>query len=147
MRELSLLGLGLTILCCFIAFTSPVVATANAAVTTTSRPPPIYINNKVPTVDVSCMVRYKCIEKLKGATVPPKPCVKYCVKFIECPNATKIRGTADQCVELDEAAVRRQYEQDTKSGESIHVMKVAMIDFPCRPGFLPDDMGRCREVW
>lgn len=161
MRELSLLHLALGILLCLLVANKPTVALRNnvgytstpattattnteAMSTTTHRP--IYINNNIPNIDVSCMVRYKCTAKLKGIAVTPRPCTKYCVKFIECPNAPKIAGSPGQCVELDEIALRQQYEGATRKG-TVPLMEVAMIDFPCRPGFLPDDLGRCREVW
>ncbi|CAD6994395.1 uncharacterized protein LOC101456877 [Ceratitis capitata] len=163
MRELSLLSVVMAVLLGFMVTTiSPVIAlrinagrttpvptttTETAAAATSERPLPIYINNNIPNVDVSCTVRYKCQAKLKGTTVPPRPCIRYCVKFIECPNAPKIHGTAGQCVDLDETKVRQQYEADQKKAGGVRIMEVAMIDFPCRPGFLPDDLGRCREIW
>ncbi|XP_039970278.1 uncharacterized protein LOC120782198 [Bactrocera tryoni] len=160
MRGLSLLHLALGILFCLLAAdkfalalrinvrtTTPATTTANTEATSTPSYRPIIINNNIPNIDASCMVRYKCTAKLKGVTVAPRPCTKYCVKFIECPNAAKVAGSAGQCFELDEAALRQKYEGATKQGSTVPLMEVAMIDFPCRPGFLPDDLGRCREVW
>uniref|UniRef100_A0A034WLW5 Uncharacterized protein n=1 Tax=Bactrocera dorsalis TaxID=27457 RepID=A0A034WLW5_BACDO len=160
MRSLSLLHLTLGILLCLLAAdksalalrinvrtTTQATTTANTEATSTPSSRPIIINNNVPNIDASCMVRYKCTAKLKGVTVAPRPCTKYCVKFIECPNAAKVAGSAGQCFELDEAALRQKYEGATKQGSTVPLMEVAMIDFPCRPGFLPDDLGRCREVW
>ncbi|XP_014101504.2 uncharacterized protein Gbp3 [Bactrocera oleae] len=160
MRGLSLLHFALGILLCLLAgdkpalalrinvrTTTPETTATNTEATSTSSYRPIVIHNNIPNIDASCMVRYKCTAKLKGVTVAPRPCTKYCVKFVECPNATKVAGSPGECFELDEAALRQQYEGATKKGSTVPLMEVAMIDFPCRPGFLPDDLGRCREVW
>jgi len=122
---------------------------------TTTTPKPqrqIYINNNLPQVPVDCTAYYVCKKKLK--TVPaPSPCVKFCLKRIECPNNQIQRGRPNECVELDEAQVLaentpttlRQPISDGTTTEKI--MEVAMIDFPCQPGYLPDSRGRCREIW
>ncbi|XP_011178225.2 uncharacterized protein LOC105209507 [Zeugodacus cucurbitae] len=164
MRRLSLLHLTLGILLCLLVTYKPAAALrinigrtttpAAAAATTTnivesSTPAyrPIYINNNIPNIDASCIVRYKCAAKLKGVNVSPRPCTKYCVKFIECPNVEKVAGSPGHCFELDADALRQHYENLSRRGGIVPLMEVAMIDFPCRPGFLPDDLGRCREVW
>ncbi|XP_065372259.1 uncharacterized protein LOC135964111 [Calliphora vicina] len=109
-----------------------------------------YKSNNVPKVDEGCSITFECKKKLKAAE-NPKPCVKFCVKFIECENGKKTNGAPGQCVELNEEMVSQEYndcKKDKEEGTSnSHIMQVAMIDFPCQPGYLPDSRGRCREVW
>uniref|UniRef100_A0A1A9VCK2 Uncharacterized protein n=1 Tax=Glossina austeni TaxID=7395 RepID=A0A1A9VCK2_GLOAU len=106
-----------------------------------------YISNNVPKiVDKSCELHFECKKKLKQAEVP-KPCLKFCLKYIQCQNGTKVRGSSDQCLELNEQLVAEEYNECAKDGSYVPIVPVAMIDFPCQPGYLPDSRGRCREVW
>ncbi|XP_030569162.1 uncharacterized protein LOC115768634 [Drosophila novamexicana] len=112
----------------------------------------LYINNNLPIVEAQCTAHYACSKKLTNVAAP-RPCVKYCLKRIECPNNQVIRGKPNQCVELDETQVLADYEATTTKPSSYDgattekIMEVAMIDFPCQPGYLPDSRGRCREIW
>ncbi|EDV94685.1 uncharacterized protein LOC6567917 [Drosophila grimshawi] len=129
-------------------------ATTSTTPTTTTEKArrPFYINNNLPHVDPGCIAHYSCGKKLTNVAAP-RPCVKYCLKRIDCPNNEKIRGKPNQCVELDETQVLADYEstrtkQPTSDGATTEkIMEVAMIDFPCQPGYLPDSRGRCREIW
>ncbi|KAH8416664.1 hypothetical protein KR222_005023 [Zaprionus bogoriensis] len=123
--------------------------------TTTPAPPPLFINNNLPAVEPGCTAHYSCSKKLTSVPAP-RPCVKYCLKRIECPNNVKLRGKPNQCVELDETQVLAQLAEDASGGGATggtsgatteKIMEVAMIDFPCQPGYLPDSRGRCREIW
>ncbi|EDW16861.1 uncharacterized protein LOC6575388 [Drosophila mojavensis] len=110
----------------------------------------LYINNNLPQLEPQCIGHYACSKKLTNVPAP-RPCVKYCLKRIECPNQKVIRGKPNQCVELDESQVLADYEATTVRPSSAatteKIMEVAMIDFPCQPGYLPDSRGRCREIW
>ncbi|XP_037942233.1 uncharacterized protein LOC119675119 [Teleopsis dalmanni] len=115
--------------------------------TTTAKPRlPLFINNNVPKADIGCTVNFECKKKLKVDPPQPKPCVKYCVKNIVCPNNIKIQGQPNQCAQLNEDLVRQELIESQQS-DKVGIMQVAMIDFPCQPGYLPDSRGRCREVW
>ncbi|KAL9892307.1 uncharacterized protein LOC119641949 [Glossina fuscipes] len=106
-----------------------------------------YISNNVPkNIDKNCELHFECKKKLKQAEVP-KPCLKFCLKYIQCQNGTKVRGSSDQCLELNEQLVAEEYNDCAKDGSYVPIVPVAMIDFPCQPGYLPDSRGRCREVW
>lgn len=122
--------------------------------TTTTEEPrrPFFINNNVPEIAEGCKAHYTCNKKLTQVPAP-RPCLKYCLKMVECPNNQKTRAKPNQCVELDEQQVLASYEASTTvkpiSGQPVteKIMEVAMIDFPCQPGYLPDHRGRCREIW
>lgn len=121
--------------------------------TTTEKPQqPLFIHNTLPPVEPGCTAHYSCSKKLKSVAAP-RPCVKYCLKRIECPGNVIVRGLASQCVELDEALVLQEIEAKANQSPSEQgattekIMEVAMIDFPCQPGYLPDSRGRCREIW
>lgn len=104
-------------------------------------------SNTIPKIEKGCEVQFMCVKKLKQAEVP-KPCVKFCIKNIKCKNGTTEKGKADECIELNEELVAKEYNQcDETTGEVVKMKGVAMIDFPCQPGYLPDSRGRCREVW
>ncbi|XP_017847795.1 uncharacterized protein LOC108603467 [Drosophila busckii] len=120
--------------------------TTEATTTTTARP--FFINNNLPQLQPQCTATYVCKKKLTHLE-SPFPCVKYCVRLIECPNNVKTRGKPNQCVELDEQQVLAHYEAEKVSTTTTekNIMRVAMIDFPCQPGYLPDSRGRCREIW
>ncbi|XP_037819359.1 uncharacterized protein LOC119608870 [Lucilia sericata] len=108
-----------------------------------------YKSNNLPQVKEGCEIRFECKKKLKSAETP-KPCTKFCVKSIKCEDGTKINGAPGQCIELNEEMVAQEYndcKKDEEESGAVNVMKVAMIDFPCQPGYLPDSRGRCREVW
>lgn len=108
-----------------------------------------YKSNNLPQVEKDCEIRFECKKKLKTAETP-KPCVKFCVKYVKCDNSKVIPGVAGQCLELNEEMVAEEYndcKKDEQSSNTVHFMPVAMIDFPCQPGYLPDSRGRCREVW
>ncbi|XP_043654628.1 uncharacterized protein LOC122620986 [Drosophila teissieri] len=121
--------------------------------TTTTEEPrrPFFINNNVPVIPQDCSAQFKCKKKL--ADVPaPRPCVKYCLHRISCPNDQNTLGTPNQCVDLDEQQVHAALVAATASpgdgsATTEKPMMVAMIDFPCQPGYLPDHRGRCREIW
>ncbi|EDV54075.1 uncharacterized protein LOC6554894 [Drosophila erecta] len=124
--------------------------TTTTTTTTTEAPRrPFFINNNVPAIPTGCEAQFKCKKKL--ADVPaPRPCVKYCLQRISCPNGQNTFGTATQCVDLDEQQVKAAHEASTASPGAATTekpMMVAMIDFPCQPGYLPDHRGRCREIW
>ncbi|XP_062125225.1 uncharacterized protein LOC133838219 [Drosophila sulfurigaster albostrigata] len=126
--------------------------TTTTTTTTTAAPrQEIFTNNNVPEVPAGCIAHYACSKKL--TTVPnPRPCLKYCLKRIECPDKPVQRGKANECVEVDATKVLADYESTTVSSNDVDattqkIMEVAMIDFPCQPGYLPDSRGRCREIW
>lgn len=121
--------------------------------TSTEKPQqPLFIHNNLPPVEPGCTAHYSCSKKLKSVAAP-RPCVKYCLKRIECPGNVIVRGLPSQCVELDETLVLQEIEANAKAKSSSDgattekIMEVAMIDFPCQPGYLPDSRGRCREIW
>ncbi|TMW47637.1 hypothetical protein DOY81_007285, partial [Sarcophaga bullata] len=150
----------LKILLC-VAMCSAILATAESAdllnrvqrtttneSTTDNVPAGYYKSNNLPQVEKDCRIRFGCKKKLKAAETP-KPCLKFCVTFIECPDGKRTYGVAGQCLELNEELVTQEY-NDCKKDErtaSLYPAPVAMIDFPCQPGYLPDSRGRCREVW
>lgn len=101
----------------------------------------LFLNNNIPEIQKGCTGVYICKKKAKTDS-NVKPCLKYCLKKMECDTGTT-HGKPDQCVELYEDAVF----QDTSNTTDVSVMQVNMIDFPCQPGYLPDSRGRCREVW
>ncbi|XP_034485457.1 uncharacterized protein LOC117790221 [Drosophila innubila] len=126
-------------------------------VTTTTTPEPrrqLFIHNNVPPVPAGCTAHFSCSKKLATGT-PPFPCVKYCLKRIECPNNQIQRGKHNECVQLDEEQVLAEsaITQPTPTAAASdgatteNIMMVAMIDFPCQPGYLPDSRGRCRVIW
>ncbi|EDW80597.1 uncharacterized protein Dwil_GK11480 [Drosophila willistoni] len=122
-----------------------------ATTTTETSAPPLFINNNLPQVGEGCVAHFSCSKKLTQLPVP-HPCVKYCLKRIDCPNNEKMKGKSNQCVELNEAVVLAEHDSNTEdsgSGQTTekNIMQVAMIDFPCQPGYLPDSRGRCREIW
>lgn len=126
-------------------------STTSTTSTTTEEPrQPLFIHNNLPPVEPGCTAHYSCSKKLKSVAAP-RPCVKYCLKRIECPGNVIVRGLPSQCVELDETLVLRDIEASSKStsdgATTEKIMEVAMIDFPCQPGYLPDSRGRCREIW
>ncbi|XP_017052346.1 uncharacterized protein LOC108095686 [Drosophila ficusphila] len=128
-------------------------STTTTTTTTTTEEPrrPFFINNNIPAVDEGCEAHFICKKKLTQVPVP-RPCLKYCLKRIDCPNNVKTMGKPNQCVELDEQQVLEAYESSTVqpiAGQPVteKIMEVAMIDFPCQPGYLPDHRGRCREIW
>ncbi|KAM7361988.1 growth-blocking peptide 3 [Cochliomyia hominivorax] len=108
------------------------------------------VNNLPKVEEKGCKILYECKRKLKAAE-NPKPCIKFCAKGIECDNENgkrKVAVAPGHCVELNEEMVAHEY-NDCKKDETsrVNFMQVAMIDFPCQPGYLPDSRGRCREVW
>ncbi|KAM8707064.1 hypothetical protein ACLKA7_011207 [Drosophila subpalustris] len=123
--------------------------------TTTTTPEPqrqIFVQNNVPHVAAGCTAHFTCKKKLT-ALAAPHPCVKYCLNRVECPNNQIQRGKPSECVLLDEAQVQADFTatHPTDGGDggptTEKIMQVAMIDFPCQPGYLPDSRGRCREIW
>lgn len=126
-------------------------ATATATNNSDRLPAGYYKSNNLPKVEEGCKIVYDCKKKLKTAE-NPRPCVKFCAKAIDCDNEKgkrRIAVAAGQCLELNEEMVAQEY-NDCKKDESstlVPFMQVAMIDFPCQPGYLPDSRGRCREVW
>lgn len=127
-------------------------ATATATNNSDRLPAGYYKSNNLPKVEEEgCKIVYDCKKKLKTAE-NPRPCVKFCAKAIDCDNEKgkrRIAVAAGQCLELNEEMVAQEY-NDCKKDESstlVPFMQVAMIDFPCQPGYLPDSRGRCREVW
>ncbi|KAH8284327.1 hypothetical protein KR018_010541 [Drosophila ironensis] len=129
-------------------------STSSTTTTTTPAPRrPFFINNNVPEIAEGCQAHFTCNKKLTQVPAP-RPCLKYCLKLVACPNNQKTKAKPNQCVELDEPQVLAAYEAATTpkpsaTGEPVteHFMEVAMIDFPCQPGYLPDHRGRCREIW
>ncbi|KAH8251844.1 hypothetical protein KR038_009401 [Drosophila bunnanda] len=128
-------------------------STTPSTTTTTTEEPrrPFFVNNNVPTIAAGCQAHFTCSKKLTQVPAP-RPCLKYCLKLVECPGNQKTRGQPNQCVELDEQQVREAYEAalvPPVAGQPVteKIMEVAMIDFPCQPGYLPDHRGRCREIW
>ncbi|XP_017082571.1 uncharacterized protein LOC108115574 [Drosophila eugracilis] len=128
--------------------------TTTTTTTTTTEEPrrPFFINNNVPAIEEGCVAQFKCKKKLTQVPVP-RPCVKYCLHRITCPNNQTTTAKPNQCVDLDEQQVLEAYHSSTEppspAGQAVteKVMMVAMIDFPCQPGYLPDHRGRCREIW
>ncbi|KAH8384106.1 hypothetical protein KR009_012155 [Drosophila setifemur] len=132
--------------------TTTTTTTTTSTTTTTTEEPhrPLFINNNVPTIEEGCTAHFTCNKKLTQVAAP-RPCLKYCLKMVECPGQ-KNRAKPNQCVELDEQLVLEAYESSTVRpvpGQPVteKIMEVAMIDFPCQPGYLPDHRGRCREIW
>lgn len=121
--------------------------------TTVAPQPSIFFNNNLPKIEKGCTATYNCARKkavLPQATT--KACLQYCLKHTTCGNSPAVNGKDNECVELNEEMVRKEHEQNSileqvGSSPSVSVMRVAMIDFPCQPGYLPDSRGRCREVW
>ncbi|XP_016990084.2 uncharacterized protein LOC108052244 [Drosophila rhopaloa] len=132
---------------------SPSTSTTSTTTTTTEEPrQSLFINNNVPAIGEGCEAHFTCKKKLTQVPVP-RPCLKYCLKRIDCPNNQKTLGRPNQCVELDEQQVLAALEASKVppvAGQpvtEVNMMEVAMIDFPCQPGYLPDHRGRCREIW
>jgi len=128
-------------------------STTTSTTTTTTEEPrrPFYINNNIPEIPKDCVAQFKCKKKLANVQAP-KPCVKYCLHRITCPNNQTSAVQPNQCVDLDEQQVLAAHEANTEppvAGQTTteKTMMVAMIDFPCQPGYLPDHRGRCREIW
>lgn len=128
-------------------------STTTSTTTTTTEEPrrPFFINNNIPEIPKDCVAQFKCKKKLANVQAP-KPCVKYCLHRITCPNNQTSPVQPNQCVDLDEQQVLAAHEANTEppvAGQTTteKTMMVAMIDFPCQPGYLPDHRGRCREIW
>lgn len=109
-----------------------------------------YVQNTIPKdIAKECHIAYECKRKLKQAEVP-KPCVKYCVKLVKCPDGRTMSGEPTQCLELNEELVAKEYNENCRNetaSVSMDIRPVTMIDFPCQPGYWPDSRGRCREIW
>ncbi|KAH8310674.1 hypothetical protein KR044_002488 [Drosophila immigrans] len=129
--------------------------TTTSTSTTTAAPrEEIFSNNHVPEVPAGCVAHFACSKKLT-TVASPRPCVKYCLKRIDCPNKPVQRGKPHECVEVDASKLLAESETTTARAATgtgdgpttEKIMEVAMIDFPCQPGYLPDSRGRCREIW
>ena len=110
----------------------------------------LFLNNNVPKIEDGCVGHYKCERKLKSVKTPPRPCVKYCLRYVECSGAAKVKRSGRECVELNETLLEQEESQSggpLQNRTQLPIMPVALIDFPCQPGYLPDSRGRCREVW
>ncbi|XP_017002981.2 uncharacterized protein Gbp3 [Drosophila takahashii] len=126
-------------------------STSTTTTTTTEEPRrPFFLNNNVPAIEEGCEGQFKCKKKLTQVPAP-RPCLKYCLHRVTCPNNQTTTAKPNQCVDLDEQQVLAAYQAPTEppvAGKpAVSTMMVAMIDFPCQPGYLPDHRGRCREIW
>ncbi|XP_073820431.1 growth-blocking peptide 3 [Musca autumnalis] len=140
----------------FILSLAVLAALANCDTTTTSVPdtqtttlaphkPGYIIANNIPELEPGCEYQFKCKKKLLNAELP-KPCLKTCVDGLTCNQQKKSIRKGFYCVEFNEELVDQEYQAE-KAATYHKASPVAMIDFPCQPGYLPDSRGRCREVW
>ncbi|XP_061390533.1 uncharacterized protein LOC133325829 [Musca vetustissima] len=104
------------------------------------------IANNVPALEPGCEYHFKCKVKLQNAEVP-KPCLKSCVDSLVCNNQKRGIRKGFYCVQFNEELVAQEYQEEKEANAHVKASPVAMIDFPCQPGYLPDSRGRCREVW
>ncbi|XP_065359531.1 uncharacterized protein LOC135953518 [Calliphora vicina] len=123
---------------------------STTATTSDRLSPAYYKSNNIPEVDEGCSIFYVCRQKLRTVEIP-KPCIKFCVKNIECDNGKITNGAPGQCVELNEEMVSHEYKDELEGTTNPQNLQAAMIlieiNFPCQPGYLPDSRSRCREVW
>uniref|UniRef100_A0A1I8NM61 Uncharacterized protein n=1 Tax=Stomoxys calcitrans TaxID=35570 RepID=A0A1I8NM61_STOCA len=102
------------------------------------------VSKNLPELEPGCSLSFKCKRKLQNAE-QPKPCVQTCVDSLVCNHQKRPIQKYFYCVNFNEELVAQEHDiaisKQKKGG------KVAMIDFPCQPGYLPDSRGRCREVW
>ncbi|KAH8358865.1 hypothetical protein KR093_002960 [Drosophila rubida] len=149
---MKLLLLFMALLCAATAVSCSRLGRQRLRLLRTAVPPEtIFTNNHVPAVPEGCTAHFACSKKL--TTVPnPRPCIKYCLKRIECPDKPVQRGKPHECVEVavpsdDDTAATTPSTRTGGVATTEKIMEVAMIDFPCQPGYLPDSRGRCREIW
>ncbi|XP_005180290.1 uncharacterized protein LOC101899578 [Musca domestica] len=132
-----------------LAKCDPTATTTSATDTETTTYEPhkrgYIIGNNVPHLEPGCEYKFKCKVKLQNAEIP-KPCLKTCVESWICNKQKKTIRKGFYCVEFNEELVAEEYKAE-KEAQHVKASPVAMIDFPCQPGYLPDSRGRCREVW
>ncbi|XP_075146272.1 growth-blocking peptide 3 [Haematobia irritans] len=102
------------------------------------------IANNLPPLEEGCSFVFKCRRKLQNAE-QPKPCLQTCVDVLECNNQKRSIRKGFYCLTFNEELVGQEHQEAINKAKKGG--KVAMIDFPCQPGYLPDSRGRCREVW
>ncbi|XP_055849504.1 uncharacterized protein LOC129914335 [Episyrphus balteatus] len=149
--KICLLSLLLTI---SVEFSYSTIRRHQVTTTTTTATPEssnkhLWIENTIPKLPNDCKKSFLCKKKVKHGDGIIKPCIKYCVKDIECPPNTIGKPETiqpDWCILLDQNLLD-EFDKPETTSAGHHVMPVNMIDFPCQEGYLPDFRGRCREVW
>jgi len=80
-------------------------STSTSTTTTTEEPRrPFFLNNNIPPIQEGCEGQFKCKKKLTQVPAP-RPCLKYCLHRVTCPNNQTTTAKPNQCVDLDEEQV------------------------------------------